>query len=190
MDFAKRVGDFIKKSFTNEKNEDPDQDVQTDDLGNDVEGEDTMNKSMLDATDILGALVTELGDMNKSLKALLENQKTLEKSQGDVGEAVVSVAELVARIANTAVPTKTVLAKGNLGGGGLTVQQPAQPVVAPTQAEFERAQDVLEKSVREGEITMLKAEMISSSLQKAMVIPGYRMKPEDFDFLARKMQAA
>jgi hypothetical protein len=81
------------------------------------------------------------------------------------------------------------MAKGNLGGtaGKQTVQQPA---VAPTQEDFERAQDVLVKAVSAKEITLQKSELISSSLQKAMAIPGYKMPQEYYDFLVRKMQAA
>ena len=186
MNFAERVQAFFAKSFTG--GEDPDQEDEQENEAETEEntGDDIMDKSLVDATEVFGALVTELRDIKKSLKTLEENQKTFEKSQNDVGEAVVSVSELVARIAGTPVSPKSVMAKGNLGGS----QPAAQPVVAPTQAEFERAQDILVKAVAAGEITLLKSEMISSSMQKAMVIPGFRMNPEDYDFLVRKMQAA
>ena len=149
-----------------------------------------MNKSnMLDATEIISDLVTELKDINKSLKAVIAKQETLEKSQTDVGEAVVAVSEVVGKIAGMPISTKSVMNKGNLNGsaGAISLQPPKTP---PTQEEFERAQDVLRKSVQAGEIDMLKAEMISSDMQKSMAIPGYTMKPEYFAFLARKMQAA
>jgi len=197
MKFADAVKSFLAKSFgggekgdPEEKGkDDPDLENQDGEENGETEDGENMEKSLVDATDILGSLVTELKDINKSLKALTENQKTLEKSHVDVGEAVVGVAEMVAKIAGAPVSTKSVMAKGNLGGPAArqTVQQPA---VAPTQDEFERAQGVLVKAVAAGEITLQKSEMISSSMQKAMVLPGYKMPDEYFDFLARKMQAA
>ena len=204
MKFAERVKAFLAKSLTGgegkESDEDEEADLENEDetggeTGDETEGGgsgETKGKKkgedMEDATDILKGLVKELKDINKSIKALSENQKILEKSQNDVGEAVVSVSELVAKIAGIPVSPKSVMAKGNLGGAA--PRQAAQPVVAPTQAEFEQAQDILVKAVAAGEITLLKSEMISSGMQKAMAIPGYRMKPEDYEFLARKMQAA
>ena len=196
MKFAERVKSFLAKSFTDGERKEPDEDEDVD-LENEGETEDddsdeAMKKNkgedMVDATDILKGLVNELKDMNKSIKALTENQKTLEKSNVDVGEAVVSVAEMVSKIAGTPLSPKSVMAKGNLGGSAGT--QTRQPAIVPTQAEFERAQDILVKAVAAGEITLLKSEMISSSMQKAMAIPGFRMNPDDYEFLSRKMRAA
>jgi hypothetical protein len=199
MKFADRVSSFLSlaKSHGGEGNGDPgegkknlDVDDQDTDGADDTGSGDDMNKSdLFDATDILGDLVTELKEMNKSLKALTAKQETLEKSQLDVGEAIVAVSEVVGKIAGMPVSPKTVMAKGNLGGGTAGVSH-TQPKTPPTQTEFERAQNVLNKSVQAGEISMIQAEIISSDLQKSMAIPGYTMKPENYEFLARKMQAA
>lgn len=201
MTFAERVR-LLTKSFTGgEGSGDPGEDGKKDpgELEN-QEGEGTegaeggeVNKSdLVDATEILGSLVTELREINKSLKTLTERQETLEKSQTDVGDAVVCISEVVGKIAGLPVSPKTVMAKGNMGGGaaGGFTQQVTQPKAPPTQAEFERAQNVLVKSVQAGEISMYQAEMISSDMQKSMVYPGYAMKPEHYEFLARKTQAA
>jgi hypothetical protein len=195
MGFADKVTSFMKSLTGGEGNKDgSDPKDQNLDGGNTEEGEEEnedMEKGLVDATEVLGSLVTELKDMNKSLKALVEKQETLEKSQGDVGEAIVGVAEMVAKIANAPIPPKSAMAKGNLGGGAPAGAFPkaAQPDASPTVDELERAQDVLVKAVREGEISIQKSEQISSSLQKAMVIPGYKMDPADYNFLVRKMTA-
>lgn len=198
MGFAEKVSSFMK-SLTGgeEKNnsdfEDTDLENQEDESGEAGGGgeEEAMKKGdLVDATDLLGSLVTELKDMNKSLKALIESQKTLEKSQGDVGDAVVGVAELVARIAGAPIPPKSAMAKGNLGGGVAGTTAPQQPSDKPTPEEFERAQAILTKAFKDGEITLQKSEEISSDLQKSMVFPGWRMKPENYEFIARKMKTA
>ena len=80
--------------------------------------------------------------------------------------------------------------KGNLNGAAIAKQITQQPNTPPTKAEFEWAQGVLIKSVQAGEITIQQSEMISYDMQKSMAIPGYTMKPENYEFLARKMQAA
>jgi len=200
MSFAEKVKNLLK-SFgggeggnPDEGKDDPDLDDQDENGTEGDEGGENMSKSdLVDATEILGDLVAELKDISKSLKVLAESQKTLEKSQCDVGEAVVSVGEMVAKISGTPISPKSVMAKGNLGGGskgafGGQLEQPSNTQL--TQAEFERAQDVLVKSVQKGEITMQQSEMISSDMQKSMGIPGYKMKPEYFNFIAQKMRAA
>lgn len=198
MNFADRVKSFLQKSLGGEGS-DPDEgknDPDLDDLDEEEtegaeSGEDVKKSDLVDATDILGSLVTELREVNKSLKALSEKQETLAKSQLDVGEAVVYVSEVVGKIAGIPVSPKSVMTKGNLGGAaGAFGQQLAQPKTPPTQAEFERAQDVLVKSVQAGEIDMQRAEIISSEMQKSMAIPGFTMKPENYEFIARKMLAA
>jgi hypothetical protein len=198
MTFAERVR-LLTKSFGGDGSGDPDEKGKNPDELENQDGDGTggteggeINKSdLVDATEILGSLVTELREINKSLKALTEKQETLEKSQTDVGEAVVCISEVVGKIAAVPVSPKAVMNKGNLGGGtaGGFTQQVTQPKAPPTRADFERAQDVLHKSVLAGEITMQQSEMISSDMQKSMAYPGYAMKPENYEFLARKMLA-
>lgn len=206
MSFASKVQDFMK-SLAGAKggggepepkgDPDPDQDPDLDlgdqenlgtDPGEDDKDKGTVKKSLVDATEIFSSLVSELQDINKSIKAVIDGNK-------DVGEAVVGVAEMVNRIANTPLPPKSAMAKGGLGNGGAAAGGGAfpraeQPNVVPTEDEFERAQAVLIKSFKDGEITIQKSEMISSDLQKAMRIPGYKMNPDNYNFLVRKMQTA
>jgi hypothetical protein len=155
--------------------------------GGDTGGGDVEKGNLVDASVVMTGLVTELEGINKSLKTLVE-------SQNDVGESIVGVAEMVNRIAAAPLPPKSAMAKGGLGNGappgGGVFPSTAQPAGIPTQDEFERAQDVLVKSYKAGEITMMKSEMISSDLQKAMRIPGYKMNPEYYNFLVGKMRTA
>jgi hypothetical protein len=150
-------------------------------------GDGTMEKGKFeDATYILNSLVSELEEVNKSLKTIVE-------SQNDVGESIVGVAEMVNRIANSPLPPKSAMAKGGLGNapaGGSAFPTAVQQNGVPTQDEFDRAQAILVKSYKDGEISLIKSEMISSDLQKAMRIPGYKMSPEYYNFLVSKMRTA
>jgi hypothetical protein len=195
MKVAEKVAALLKSLTGGEaKGKKEEADPDDDDLDLEDKGaEGEMEKSLVDVTGIMEALVDELKDMNKSLKDLAEKQETLEKSQADFGEAVVGVAEMVNQIANTPLPAKSAMAKGGLGAGGApgTFPRAVQSNNAPpTEDEFERAQSALIKSCKEGEITIQKSEMISSDLQKAMRIPGYKMNPEYYNFLAGKMRTA
>jgi hypothetical protein len=203
MSFASKVQDFMKSlagagdnggGGKPEKDPGQEPDINLDnqetggDPGEDGKDKEKTEKSLVDATEILGSLVSELQDMNKSIKAVIAGN-------ADVGEAVVGVAEMVNRIANAPVPPKSAMAKGGLGSGGGApgggaFPKAEQPDIVPTEEEFERAQAVLIKSFRDGEITIEKSEMISSDLQKAMRIPGYKMNPENYNFLVRKLKTA
>lgn len=185
MKFGEMVSNLLK-SLTNDgkKEEEPaKQDEDEPQLEGGETGEDGADKDKYqDVTDIMKGLVSELADVNKSLKAIIS-------SQGDVGEAVVGVAEMVSRIAKTPIPPKSVMAKGGMTGATGTGWFPSgvkQGADKPTQADFERAQEILVKSFRAGEIDLIKAELISSDMQRAMIVPGHTMKPEYFDFLASK----
>jgi hypothetical protein len=197
--FAEEVKTFVKSLAGGEPQGNDEDDLNHDDEGKgqegagegggEGEGED-VQKGLVDATGILNSLVAELNDVNKSLKTIIAGQD-------DVGGAIVGVAEMVNRIANTPLPTKSAMAKsipsGGVpasGAGGGAFPRAVQPNERPTQEEFERAQDILIKSFRNNEITLQKSEMISSDLQKAMRIPGYKMNPEYYNFLAAKMRTA
>jgi predicted transcriptional regulator len=194
MNFAERVKSFLAKSFSGEGNDDTDDEDDLDlDTDQDGEGgEDVKKGDLVDATEILGSLVTELGEIKKSLKTVSEKQNTFEKSQSDVGEALVCISEVLGKIAGTPLPAKSVMAKGNLGSGsiGALANQVTVPKEPPTLEEFEQAQGALVKSVQAGKISMQKAEIISSDMQKAMNIPGYSMRPENYAILAREMRVA
>jgi len=196
--FAEKVSSFLK-SFggANPKDEekkdedgsdDPDLDLDGDGDNDDGDGDEVKKSDadLLDATDVLKALVGELKTVNKSLAAIAKRQDGVEKAQADLGEAVVGVAELVSKVANTPLPQKTVMAKGGLGnetaGGG----NPSQL----SQAEFEQAQVALTKAFQGKRITIHQAARLESEMQKAMQLPGYRMKPEDAALIAKELKTA
>jgi len=192
--FTMAVSAFMKAFADKETNkktdiEEDDDLPEDDDLENDAdtdEDDEEMKKSeseIVDATDVMRSLVFEFKTMNKALKTLIEKQETLEKSQSDVGEAVIGVAEMLSKVANTPMPTKTIMAKSQDGTKTSTQKQGIEPL---TQAEFKRAQQVLVKAYKDGEISLMKSEQISSDLQKAMHF-GYELKQEDYNFLAKKM---
>jgi hypothetical protein len=202
MNFSSSVKSFLKslvgedpQGDPSEKNKkEPDEGTKPDeggnpgggDGGNGGEGNEDgeVKKSLVDATDVLNGLVSELGEISKSLKTLVDGQN-------DVGESIVGVAEMVKLIADTPLPGKSaIMSKGGAGNGAGAFPGATQPDSVPTQDEFERAQAVLIKSYRDGEISLNKSEQISSDLQKSMRLPGFKMKLEDYNFLVSKMRNA
>ena len=197
--FGERVNSFLK-SLGSEKGEDKEKEEETEDPDLDQGGEggeggedgddgEVQKSDLRDATEILVGLVSELKEVNKSLSALAKRQDGIEKSQADIGEAVVGVAELVSKIANSPMPRKTAMAKSlggeddGKGGGGVAGSGVLD------QAEFEKAQRVLTKACTEGRIAVFEASKIESDMQKAMTIPGYQMNPEYRSFIAKELKA-
>ena len=198
MKFAEMVKSFVQKSTggtdSQEEPKKPNEETNTQaaaagsEAGNgNPEKEDgkEMEKSELtDATEILNALVDELKTIDKSLASLASRQDVIEKAQADVGEAVVGVAELVSKIANTPVPTKGTLAKGGLGN------EVAAPSGKLDTAEFHEAQIALNKAYTAKRISIQEASKLETEMQKAMLIPGYRMQAEDIALIARELKTA
>ena len=187
MKFAEKVNSFLKSLGNGEPDEDEKKADDDDlDLDNQEEGEgdedEVMEKAELtDATEILSALVNELKTVNKSIAYLSSRQDGIEKAQADVGEAIVGVAELVSKIANTPLPLKTTLmVKGGLGSVSTQLDKP----------EFEKAQKALINMRKADEITVFEATRLESEMQKAMQIMGYQMKPEDRALIAKAMKTA
>jgi hypothetical protein len=180
MTFADRIKSLLKSIAGGEgEKEKPDDEEEE---GFEIDGEideegdddDELEKShLIDATDILHSLAKEMKVLNKSIAALGSRQDEL-------GEAIVGVAELTSRIANLPMPTKSVLAKGGLGGG---------ETGRLTKSDFEQAQRALAKSCGEKQISIQQCTRLESEMQKAMVIPGYQMKPEDRALISSVVKA-
>ena len=125
----------------------------------------------------------EVVDATVLLKPLNDELENLRKSQIDIGNAVVALGKMVAKVSGEKLPPKAVNFAKSLGtsaSGKTNV-----PNEVPTQADFERVQDVLMKSVQSGEITLQKSSMISSEFQRAM--RGSRLSPETYNFLLTKI---
>jgi len=153
--------------------------------GEDEDGEEMEKSGFADATEILKSLVGELKEVNKSLAAISSRQDGVEKAQADIGEAVVGVAELVSKIANSPLSPKTVMSKGGLGSGAGN----GSPAVLSV-PEFEQAQAALAKAFRDRRISLHQSARLESEMQKAMNIAGYRMKPEDLALINREIKTA
>ena len=126
----------------------------------------------------------EVVDATVLLKSLSDELDNLRKAQNDIGEAVVSLGKMVAKVSGEKLPPKAVNFAKSLGtGAGETTSVPTE---RPTQADFEKVQDVLMKSVQSGEISLTKSSMISSEFQRAMKT-GSRVSPETYNFLAKKI---
>ena len=132
---------------------------------------------MVEGGEVLKALDSDLTAMRKSIK---DTNRRLD----DLGEAVVGIAQMLAKIGNQELPPKSVLAKsmnGDSGSTGAVVQNGR-----PTDEDLYKAQLVLTRCVREGKIDMVKSSMISSDMQKCMVT-GRPMKKEYFEFLQKEL---
>lgn len=164
--------------------EDPDEDEpEEEDSGEEDEedgedegtGGDGGKAGNAEGSEVLKALDSELKDLRKSVK-------DLHRQNGDLGKAVVGLAEMLAAIGNKKIPARSVFAKsfdGTHGKGG--VQQQGRPTVQ----DLYRAQDVLIRCVESGKIDLRKSSMISSDIQRCMAT-GAPMKAEYFDFLQKE----
>ncbi|MDR0475046.1 MAG: hypothetical protein LBH43_15405 [Treponema sp.] len=196
MKFVDKVNSFLKSLGGNpdedkdEKNEEDDLEDQENGTDNDGGDGEDMNKAnpddeLADATGIMKALVGELRAINKSLSAIAKRQDGIEKSYEDLGESVVGVAELVAKVANSPLPTKTTMAKGGLGNGNAG-GDPGHL----TKAEFDQAQVALTKACQAKRISLFDATRLETEMQKAMNIQGYRMRPEDAAIIDKELKTA
>jgi archaellum component FlaC len=184
MTFAERVTSFFKslgdpgEENKNEGGEEAASTQSEQGAGGEGGGEQMEKSNLIEATDLLNALVDELRTMNKSLDALSKRQDGIEKAYNDIGDAVVGVAELVSKIANSPMPLKTTMAKGGLGNGTGTTSE--QPQTALTLPEFEEKQRALQKAFNEKRISLFESSRLEGEMQKAMQVPGYRMRPQDY----------
>ncbi|MDR2701094.1 MAG: hypothetical protein LBB72_01525 [Spirochaetaceae bacterium] len=191
--FAEMVSSLLKSLTGGEGNKVDDEDElnvegqeneneNEDENNEENEGEGINKSDVIDITQIMKSLVTELKEINKSLK-------TLQDSQGDVGNAVVGVAELVARVANIPVPTQSVMGKSTGRVPGLQ-KGGAAPKDRPTIADLERVQVVLAKAYREGKIDLHTSSRIESDMQKAIRNPNFNLRTEDYDFLMQEIKVS
>jgi hypothetical protein len=202
MKFAEEVSSFLKslgggadeeKKKGDEGEKTAEDGVNPGDPDGDTSGagdDGDMEKSeYADATGIMTSLVDELKTLSKSIEAINKRQEGMEKSQTDLGEAVVGVAEMVARIANSPNPVKAAMTK-SLQGNGAGAAPAAGSGEVLTRAEFEQAQRALAKSFSEKKISLFQSTRLESEMQKAMTIVGYQMAPEDRALIASALKTA
>lgn len=202
--FSKTVSDLMK-SLTGGNPKDDDEDLNNDREGNETDHEneeaevdfddseeedeeeengddndgrtDDEDGDMVEGSEVLKALDADLSSMRKSIR-------NTNKRLDDLGEAIVGIATMLAKIGNQELPPKSVLAKsmnGNAHADTSVVQHGR-----PTEEDLYNAQLVLSRCVKEGKIDMVKSSMISSDLQKCMAT-GRPMKKEYFEFLQKEL---
>lgn len=180
--FANDESDNEDDTINLDNEEDENEDDSTSD-DEDADSEDT-EKSVKKCNKSMSAEgEEEVVDATVLLKSLNNELENLRKSQIDIGNAVVALGKMVAKVSEEKLPPKAVNFAKSLGtnaSGKTNV-----PNEVPTQADFERVQDILMKSVQSGEITLQKSSMISSEFQRAM--RGSRLSPETYNFLLTKI---
>lgn len=141
----------------------------------DEDEEDEEIEEEIDATEIIKSLALELKRSNKRTSAI-------EKSLEDLGGAVIEVAKMVKTqseitksLSDSEMPMQSVVNKS----------YSTKPSGKLTKEDFDKAKDILIKSVADNEITMQKSIAIEHDIQVAMQT-GKPMKQEYFDFLKNK----
>lgn len=158
--------------------------VDDDDAANDDESNDDDDKNkdddddeMVDGSEVLKSLDSELGDIRKSIQMLKEQA-------ADLGGALEVVGKMVCQVGGQEIPPSSVINKSLSAGSAKAVQNGR-----PTIEDFYQVQDVLTKCVKAGTIDIRKSSMISSDVQKCMKT-GEPMKKEYFEFLQRELKGA
>ncbi len=182
VDEEDSVSDEKEDEADEEESEDEDLEVDEEDSDEEEDlDDDSVEKSEcneVDGTEVLKSLDYELEEMRKSMKELHKMSK-------DLGQAVVSLAEMVSVLGNEKIPPKSTLVK-SLNSN--TVQKSVTPKGRPTEDDLYRAQCVLSDAVKEGKIDIRKSSMISSDMQKCM-LTGKPMNPEYYEFLQKELNA-
>lgn len=139
------------------------------------EDDDEEIEEEIDATEIIKSLALELKRSNRRTTAI-------EKSLEDLGGAVIEVAKMVKTqsditksLSDSEMPMQSVVNKS----------YSTKPSGKLTKEDFDKAKDILIKSVADNEITMQKSIAIEHDIQVAMQT-GKPMKQEYFDFLKNK----
>lgn len=157
--------------------EDDNNDINLDDNGDKEEkekGDD--DDEVVDGTELMKSLAEENGALHKSIGEM-------QKQIADMSEGMLSLGEMVMAIGGQKMPprsvTKSMNGSENAGGSGV-------PKGRPTQEDFEKVQDVLQKSVMNGEIDLQKSSVMSSEFQRQMAT-GVPMSKNTWDFLSKKI---
>lgn len=136
---------------------------------------DEDDDEVVDGTPFMKALVAENEALRKSIDGL-------EKQIADMGEGVVMLGEMVSALGGQKMPPRSVMNKSLDAGDARS----NVPTTRPTQEDFEKVQDVLKKSVKEGEISLQKSSIMSSEFQRQMKT-GVPISKSTWDFLSKKI---
>lgn len=160
--------------------DDDDSDSDDEDADNDDE-EGMTNKSRTCKKSMFADDDSEIVDATTILKSLNDDLNNLRNSVSDIGNAVVSLGEMVAKVSGEKLPSRAQYYVGkSLGAAGGGV-----PSERPTAADYSKVQDVLQKSVESGEISLVQSSMMNSEFQQAM--KGKKLSATTYNFLAKKI---
>lgn len=108
--------------------------------------------------------------------------RSLNHRVSDIGNAVVALGEMTARTGREKLPPRASYYVEKSAGGAAAR---AVPDERPTAEDYSKVQDVLRKSVQEGEISLTESSMMNSEFQRAM--RGGRLSTRTYAFLADKI---
>ena len=149
-----------------------DEDIDLEGKDDDDAGDDD---DEVDGTELMKSLIEENRALHKSIGGL-------EKQIADMNEGMVTLGEMVSAIGGQRIPPRSVMTK-SLDAGETRNNVPA---LRPTEEDFGKVQEVLRKSVMEGEISLHKSSMMSSEFQRQMAT-GKPMSASTFRFLQNKI---
>lgn len=152
-----------------------DEDIDLEGKDDDDAGDDDDDDDDVDGTELMKSLIEENRALHKSIGGL-------EKQIADMNEGMVTLGEMVSAIGGQRMPPRSVMNK-SLDAGETRSNVPA---LRPTEKDFEKVQEVLRKSVMEGEISLHKSSMMSSEFQRQMTT-GKPMGASTFRFLQNKI---
>lgn len=146
----------------------------------------------VDGTELIKSMMTELIDLRernetleKSIKEISENTNAMkagfDEEKSELNKSIQAMTEALEAIGSEKVPARSVMNKSVTAADA--VQKSANSRM--TQADFEKAQNILIDAVSNGEISIAKSSKISSDMQKNMAT-GKPMEPEYYAFISEK----
>lgn len=133
-----------------------------------------------DATNLIKSLSEELAGVRKENAEMKKSISELGDCMIEIAKAVSKNASMVKSLGDEPMGPRAKMEKSVKGSVGVKGEL--------TQADLKWAQDVLVKSVKEGEISIEKSAMIERDIQLAMAMTGHQMKSEHYNFLAKKYE--
>lgn len=129
--------------------------------------EKSLGDGYTDASEVIGSIYAELKKSSDAVEELKKRLDGIDAMQEEVSKSVVSVAESLAKVAGSPLPTKseTSIAKSDLGGNGAAANAGNGKF---TMDDWNIAKSVLTKAVKAKEITLEKSEALSSACQKTL----------------------
>lgn len=124
-------------------------------------------------------------DATEVIKGLVGELAAIKKSNEDLGNAIIGLAEMVHTIGSERIPRRSVMHKSwddVSRVAGCSAASAGYGHERPSQKDFDMATELLIKSCAAGRCDPYKSSLISHDMQKSMAT-GVMMKKEYYDFL-------